>query len=147
MKWGNVFYNQSIKENWKIMDSFWNRYFIYRVRQSTLRAGHSRFVPVIHIWYTIKIWKPVGHCDGQKTNPVSHTWNRAGQWPMTGRYFMHWYIEKNWPKKYNWKSTFFKKHQNDEVMTYIFCKRKSNFTNIDSLCMKKLRKNNKERVK
>jgi len=77
-----------------VIFSAWNEYFAsagYCVRQWTLRAGHSQFVPVIRIWYTIEIWKPVGHCDGQKTNPVGLTWNRAGQLPMIGRYFMHWY--------------------------------------------------------
>ena len=33
------------------------------VRQSTLCAGHSHFVPVFSIWYTIEIWKAAGHCD------------------------------------------------------------------------------------
>ena len=46
-------------------------------------------VPDICIWYTIEIWKPAGHCDRQKTNPVGHTWNPAGQWPLTDGYFMH----------------------------------------------------------
>ena len=70
---------------WSI--SAWNKYFAsagHRVRQSIFRAGHSQFVPVIRIWYTIEIWKPAGHCDLQKTNCVGHTWNHARQWPMTG---------------------------------------------------------------
>ena len=47
--------------------------------------GSQHFVTVTlnvcrsSVFNTIKIWKPVGH-----------TWNRAGQWPMTGGYFMHW---------------------------------------------------------
>ena len=77
-------------------------------------AGHSQFVPVFCILYTIEIWKPAGHWDRQKTNPVGHTWNRAGEWLMTGGYFMHclhtywltvsknyyllfWYIISIWP--------------------------------------------------
>ena len=73
--------------------SAWNKYFAsagHRVRQSALRVSHSQFLPLSCIWYAIEFWKPAGHCDQQKTNPVGHTWNRAGQWPMTGCYFMHW---------------------------------------------------------
>ena len=72
--------------------SAWNKYFAiagHCVRQSALRAGRSRFVSVFCIWYTIEIWKPASHCDRQKTNPVGHTWNCAGQWTMTGGYFLH----------------------------------------------------------
>ena len=75
--------------------SAWNKYFAsagHDARQSALSVGQTQFVPVLFIWYTIEIWKPTGHCDRQKTNPVCHTWNRAGQWPMTGGYFMDWYI-------------------------------------------------------
>ena len=48
------------------------------------RSRH--FVPVIRnsyrsSVYTVEIWKPTGHCDRQKMNPVGHTWNRARQWP------------------------------------------------------------------
>ena len=74
------------------LSSTWNEYFAsagHCVRQSALRAGHWQFVPVFCIWYTIEIWKPAGHCDRQRTNPVGHTGNRARQWPMTGGYFMH----------------------------------------------------------
>ena len=70
-------------------NSAWNVYFPsagHCVRQSTLRAGHSRLLQVICVWYTIEIWKPVCHCDRQKTNHVVHTWNRAGQWPMNVSY-------------------------------------------------------------
>ena len=77
---------------WFLYLSAWNKYFAstgQRVRQSALRAGHSQFEPVFCIWYTIEIWKPVGHCDRQKTDTAGHTWNRAVQWPMTGYYFMH----------------------------------------------------------
>ena len=37
----------------------------------------------VYYIYTIEIWKPAGHCNRQKTNPIGHTW------PMTGGYFMH----------------------------------------------------------
>ena len=73
--------------------SAWNKYFVsagHSVQQSALHARHSQFVSVFCIWYTIEIWKPAGHCDWRKTNLVGHTWNRTGQWPMTGGYFMHW---------------------------------------------------------
>ena len=53
-------------------------------------ALYMQFVPVFYTWYTIEIWKPAGHCDRQITNPVGHTGDRAGQWPMTSGYFMHW---------------------------------------------------------
>ena len=75
--------------------SAWNKYFTsagHRVRQSAVCAGHSQLVPVFCLWYTFEIWKPAGHSDQQKTNPVGHTWNRAGQWPMTGGDFMHWVL-------------------------------------------------------
>ena len=95
----------------------WNKYFAsagHCVRQSALRACHSQFVSVFCIWCTIEIWKPTGHCDRQKTNPVGHTWNRAGRWPMTGGYFMHcihmvisWIYMQPFVGTYAWKSWFF----------------------------------------
>ena len=48
----------------------------------------------LHGWLmlTIEIWKPAGHCDRQETNRAGHTWNRAGQWPVTGGYFMRYVL-------------------------------------------------------
>ena len=70
----------------------WNKYFAsagQRVQQSALRAGHSQFVPVFSIWYTIEFWKPDGHCDCQKMNPACHTWNRAGRTVTDDRRLFH----------------------------------------------------------
>ena len=93
------------KLNFVRLCSAWNKYFAsggHHVQQSALRTSHSQFVPVFCIWYTIEIWKPAVHCDRQKTNPVGHTWNRAGQSPMIGAYFMHWDSENisNWILKF-----------------------------------------------
>ena len=62
---------------------------------SDIVSGSRNFVPVFCIWYTIEIWKPAGHCDRQKRNPVSHTWNRVGQWPVNGGYFMRCVYDKS----------------------------------------------------
>ena len=82
----NVDYYLYEEEDLAYGSSAWNKYFVsagHHVRQLALRAGHSQFVPVFCIWYTIEIWKPAGLCDRQKTNHVGHTWNCAGQWPRS----------------------------------------------------------------
>ena len=69
--WGSTF---------KLGNKYWGSTFSRGVLLGCY-TGHC-------IWYTIEIWKP-GHCARWKTNPVGHTWNHAGQWPMTDGYFMH----------------------------------------------------------
>ena len=90
--WGSKkskFHKPIMRRSQRHVISAWNKYFAsveHRVRQSALRAGHSKFVPVFCIRYTIEIQKAAGHCDRQKANPVGHTWNSAGQWPITSGY-------------------------------------------------------------